>query len=556
MKLSNDPETLKITAGLVCVGLLLFGASINDPFHFDDVLILKDSNVTNPAQWSHFLNPIYLRQLTFFTFYLNHLIGGASPVGFHAVNIVLHIANAVLILLLLRRFLERWTAIAAAVIFLSHPIQTESVLYVYQRSILLACFFSLLGLIALAGNRHGWAAVLFLCAFESKESAIAIPLAVAVLWNHRYRISMAAASLTLGVAALGLLLYWEESTVGIGMMNTITPFSYFVTQTRVAYTYLRLLVFPYPQSLEYQFDEFQPLPQILGLSVILFGAWRMYRSAKWRVPGLAGLAFFILLAPTSSLVPSADAAFEHRLYLPMLAFAMLAGWSLAKLPRRTWILSGLVVVLAVLTVQRGRVWASDVSLWEDTVKHAPGKARVWFNLGGAYLELDPDKARGSFLRALELQRSFPEALYNLGLIEQRKANFPVAVAYYERAIAQQDGYWPAWNNMGNALVSMGESERALRSYERTLNLNPDYWPAQYNLAVVHYKNGRFDAAIPRLRTVLDWRPDDKEARRLLALALDRAGFRNEAAEELKKIGETGIAASTQIPETISEPSSP
>lgn len=145
------------------------------------------------------------------------------------------------------------------------------------------------------------------------------------------------------------------------------------------------------------------------------------------------------------------------------------------------------MVLAILTVQRGRVWASDVSLWEDTVTHAPGKARVWFNLRGGYLELDPDKARGSFLHALELQPSFPEAVYNLGLIEQRKANFPVAVAYYERAIAQQDGYWPAWNNMGNALVSMGESERALRSYERTLNLNPDYWPAQYNLAVVHYK---------------------------------------------------------------------
>jgi protein O-mannosyl-transferase len=162
MNLSNDPKALKVAACLICAGVLLFGASINDPFHFDDDLILRDSNVTNPARWIHFLNPLHLRQITFFSFYLNYLIGGDSPVGFHLVNIGLHIANAILLFLLLRRFFDFRIASAAAAIFLVHPIQTEPVLYIYQRSILLACFFSLLALIALAERRHGWAAVLFL----------------------------------------------------------------------------------------------------------------------------------------------------------------------------------------------------------------------------------------------------------------------------------------------------------------------------------------------------------------------------------------------------------
>src|SRR5215813_1025747 len=132
MKVSNDPFTLKIAAGLLLAGLLLFGASIGHPFHFDDALITNDSNVTNPARWVHFLNPLHLRQLTFFSFYLNHVVGGLNPFSYHAVNVFLHIANAVLFFYLLRRFVDRWLAGSAAVIFLVHPIQTEAVLYVYQ----------------------------------------------------------------------------------------------------------------------------------------------------------------------------------------------------------------------------------------------------------------------------------------------------------------------------------------------------------------------------------------------------------------------------------------
>ncbi len=179
MKLSNDPHALKVTAGLLLVGVLLFAPSFNDPFHFDDVLITNDTNVTNPAQLWHFFNPFHLRQLTFFTFYLNHLAGGLDPSGYHVVNVAIHIANVVLLFLLLGRFVERWIAVAAAAVFLVHPIQTSAVLYVYERSTLLACFFSLLALIALAERRTGWAAVLFILAFEGKESAIAVPLAVA-----------------------------------------------------------------------------------------------------------------------------------------------------------------------------------------------------------------------------------------------------------------------------------------------------------------------------------------------------------------------------------------
>ncbi len=181
MKLSNDPKAGRVAIGLFVAGLLLFGASFNDPFHFDDVLITNDANVTNPAQWAHFLNPLHPRQLTFFSFYLNHLMTGENAAGYHVVNVLFHIANAILLFILLGKFLERWVAVAAAAIFLVHPVQTEPALYIYQRSTLLACFFSLLALIALSEKRNWFAVILFICAFEGKESALAIPLAVGAL---------------------------------------------------------------------------------------------------------------------------------------------------------------------------------------------------------------------------------------------------------------------------------------------------------------------------------------------------------------------------------------
>jgi tetratricopeptide (TPR) repeat protein len=561
---------MKPTVGLIVAGVLLFAASLNDPFHFDDELIRIDSNVTTPARWAHFFNPFYLRQFTFFTFYLNHLAGGLNPAGYHAVNVLIHIANAVLLFLLLRRFVEPWVAGMAAALFLVHPVQTEAVLYVYQRSILLACFFSLLALIALANRRIGWAVLAFLLAFESKESALAVPLVVALflvpqrwreigdghatkapsdrsLTSRRLVVWLAAVVSVLALAAFALGLLADEKTVGL---NTgVRPLQYLLTQTRVVYTYLRLLVFPYPQSLEYEFPNAGGIWTVTGILLILIAGWR------WK--SLSILAFFILLAPTSSVIPSADAAFEHRLYLPMLAVSLFVAYLMSKIPwRRSWVAAGVLAVLAILTVRREAVWSSDIALWEDTSRRAPGKARVWFNLGGAYLNNDPAKARAAFLRALELQPHWPEALYDLGLIEQGKKNWSGALAYYQQALAQDPKYWPACNNIGNTLFAMGEGQRSVEFFERTLSLNPDYWPAQYNIAIVDFMGGRYRSATKRLRTVLDWRPDFYEARSLLATSLIRSGEQSLADQELKKLSEMNAAESRNTPTMILAPNRP
>jgi tetratricopeptide (TPR) repeat protein len=484
--------------------------------------------------------------------------------------VVIHIANAILLFSLLARFAggpadsyglaTRWIATAAAAIFLIHPIQTGAVLYVYERSTLLACFFSLLGLIALADRRTALAIILFVLAFEGKESAIAVPLAVAILYGGRAfkktRVVMFISALVLAIAALAVLAFWNEKTVGINAVAQVPPVRYLLTETRVAFTYLRLLLLPYSQSLEYDFHESGGMLTIAGILLILAAGYFLYRSERLKIEGLSILAFFILLAPTSSIIPSVDAVFEHRLYLPMLAFSLFAASLLARLPKRTAATTVVIAALAIVTVRRESIWGSEIRLWEDTAAKAPGKARVWFNLGGAYLNTDPDKARSAFQRALELQPHFPEAWYDLGIIEQQKSNWNAALADYGTAAAQQPDYWPALNNMANTLFALGQQDRALTYLRQTLDLNPNYWPAHYNTAIVLFTRGQYVDASRHLKIVLDWKPDFRDARFLLATSLSRAGYRSPADEEFRKLGAQYATEPMPPPTMMFAPSRP
>ena len=310
---------------------------------------------------------------------------------------------------------------------------------------------------------------------------------------------------------------------------------------------------PYPQSLEYDFrliqSPFDPIVilGLAGLVFLLFGARWLFRHPRFHWAGVGAGSFFILLLPTSSIIPSRDFAFEHRLYLPMLGFSLLVSFLVAGWRRRTVCLGLILVAFSVLTIDRGRVWASDVRLWQDATENAPGKARAWFNLGGAQLDSAPDRARVAFEQAIRLQPELPEAFYNLGVIEQGRGDNIAALGWYQRSVDQAPEYWPAINNMGNVRFSLGDHPGAITDFNRTLELNPEYWPAEYNLAIVYTAMARPADAVPKLRIVLDWSPDFREARYLLAVSLERLGRGREADEEFRKLSDSPTSEMDLVP---------
>lgn len=187
---------------LLATCLWTFRGSLWNPFHFDDALFLQSPQVADPGDPWYLLRPAQSRQLTYLTFYWNYRLGSTSPFGYHLVNLFLHLANVLaffcFVRLLLRHkaeasepWMQHWLPLAAAGIFALHPVQTEAVNYVYQRSTLLAALFTLLSMnsfLQARNPRHRrlWlyaSGVFFLLAVASKEVAVALPLLlVALLW--------------------------------------------------------------------------------------------------------------------------------------------------------------------------------------------------------------------------------------------------------------------------------------------------------------------------------------------------------------------------------------
>ncbi len=577
-----SPVRWIFVAGILCAGVWAFGHCVHNPFHFDDALFLQSPQVAVPGDATYLLGLNQTRQLTYLTFYLNYRIAQDSPWSYHLVNLILHLANVVAVfvfsgLLIVRMpgrldtFAIRWVPVAAAGIFALHPVQSEAVNYVYQRSTLLATFFSLLCLAAClraeSVRRKGplltASALFFILAVASMEEAFILPLVwVALLWaesgeettfravaaRSRWLLPTILAAACGGGWVLHALHKHGESTAGIaGWRQSL---HYLMSEIQVLATYLRILVWPSGLSLDH---EFRPAPFLslyailccLLLALIVLAA--LLTRRRWALPAFLIAAFLILLAPTSSLIPSADLLFEHRLYLPMAAFSILAAWVILGASRlacvsnprnraaAVLVMAGLLSIWGWMSRERTLLWGDNISLWSDSAAKSPGKARPHYNLGIALIAHDPARARTEFLETVRLQPDHSAALYNLGWLEQSSNRFDSATEYYRRAIQADPDNWQAHQNLGNLEILRGSAREAAQDLREVIRLKPDYWPAYRSLAILQLGTGDYASAVQTLLILEKQTPDPLDARYLLAQALMGTGRLAEAQAELRAI---------------------
>jgi len=559
--------------------------ALSNPFHFDDALFLQTVQVSKPSGPFFLLQPTQSRQLTYLTFYWSYRLSGTNPFGYHLTNLLLHLANVLGVYLFASVLLTQapdapagrvwpWIPLVAAALFAVHPIQSEVVNYAYQRSTLLAAFFSLLSMNAYLlcrWARRPWifravSVAAFVLAFASKESALVLPgLWVAYVWVHtddwhsfRARLSASWRAWVPLAAAMALGLTWflfnldrgGDRTIGLPM--TGESLRYFLNQVQVFATYLRMLVLPTGLSADH---DFQAAPLLSPysllcmalLAAILLGVHRLRRVSP--TPCFLAGSFLILLAPTSSFVPSADLLFEHRLYLPMIPASVLMAWSgvmlvvgravSRQLRQAIWIPSMVLVVAACALLFRHRtwIWGDNVRLWEDAASKAPWNVRAHYNLGVSLIGADAEKARAAFLEAAELRPGDAAALYNLGWLAQKAGRLGPALEYYRKALDADPRHWQAHQNLGNLLVLRGSSRDALREYQEVIRIRPDYWPAYQSLATVQVQLGNFKEALATLKTLRELQPDSLEARYLRAYVLVAEGSMAEAESELRFVAE-------------------
>lgn len=543
--LQRLPTDLYVFALIVLVGGVLYGQTLDVPWYFDDIpAIVNNPTIQNLGlAWRKLLSS---RGIVNFSFALNVSLGGLAPAGFHLVNIALHLCTSFFAYLLLKRVFpqNRFLALFAAMIFLVHPLQTQTVNYVVQRMAGMAGLFFFLSMyfytkgreaVAIAGTfGRKWQWLFFagallagVMALLAKQNTAVLPLAILlydrfflssakpIAWRRflRQGLWLLPVAIVIGyffyrdlLAPLlaGKLMMSIASTEDIYGAGPVAPVYYLFTEFSVLWLYLRLLFLPYGQTLDYGYPVVTTLwawPTLLALAGLLglgLLAWSL-RRIRPRISFAIGW-FFLLLAVESTLIPL-DPVFEHRLYLPIFAFAILAAdllagagaaWASAKYA----VAAVLVLVLCLLSWQRNSLWRDPVLFWADNVKKAPGAYRPVLSLADALFQQGRDAEavavyRENLPRLVESPAVFrnTKVLLNIGVAFQRTDDLASADKYLRLAVRSNPRYALAHYNLGVVQYHLDDKAAAVDSFAQAARLAPGNADALYNWAVTALETG-------------------------------------------------------------------
>lgn len=525
---------------IIATGTLVYCNTLHVPFYFDDVRnIVKNPLIKN---LNYFINPpdpggrdIYadfqIRSAAYLTFALNYAIHGLRVEGYHIVNILIHIINAVLVYglvilsfktpLLCRsaiKDLSHLIALFSALIFAPHPVQTQAVTYIVQRLASLATMFYLFSLLFYikwrlqqkSEERQKFSflksCLLYLASFssavlamKSKEIAFTLPLII-ILYefmffqgNVRKRvIFIVPILLTMLIIPLSFLAH-EKSLEGVEDIakalsgrGEVSRADYLMTQFRVIVTYFRLLVFPTNLNLDYDYPVYHSfsdprvfLSFLLLLGVSGAGLYLYYRS-RYSDYALRFTAFgifwvIITLSVESSIIPL-TLIFEHRLYLPSVGF----------------FISLLTIIFTV----------AELSYGKEAIKTTVFLlSLIVFLLAGA------------------------------GYYRNEVWNDPPA--FWKGVIRMSPGKGRPRSALGDAYMAEGRFNEASHEYQAALGLDPHDSVSQANLILIYVQQGRFEEVFKLYEEGLKAGADNAEFHNYVSLAYFRTGRPAEAERELR-----------------------
>jgi protein O-mannosyl-transferase len=563
VRIGSRPFPLDVLAIalLLAAGLFAYHNSLHGAFVFDDVPAIPQ-NPTIRALWppSAVLSPPPLtsvtgRPLVNLSLALNYALGGESVESYHVVNLAIHLLTALVLFGIIRRTLHglgleirEATGIAtvAALLWVVHPLTSESVDYTIQRTELLMGLFFLLTLYSAirafeSHGKWGWyaaAVASFALGMGSKEVIVVAPVIVLVYdWLFRSP-SLSDAfrrhwRLYAGFVAVLVLFVLLVATrfrdVFAGMVDrAVTPWNYALTQSGVIVHYLRLAVWPHPLVGDYDgwpiaMSAGSVLPFLaIVVALVALTLWGLARRQKL---AFLGVWFFFILAPTSSFRPiPSEIAGERRMYLPLAAVVVLlvlAGRALFSrwgAPRTAAItaIAVLAVTLAVVTVRRHDVYRTTLSFWSDVVAKRPDNPRAHMQLGDYFRARKEDKeALAHYLEAVRLRPGSAKAQYDLGIVLASQGRLDEAIEHYRETLRLLPENASAHNNLAAALVSRRDLDGAIEHYQEAIRIEPRHAIAHYNLALALGQRGRTEEEIQHLEEAVRLQPNFTQARQTL-----------------------------------------
>lgn len=595
----KDAEGGRPSAWLCTVFIVLAGSAVylNS---FSGVFLLDDNRHIVENTRIQRLMPILpllesRRPVVTFTLAVNYAIGKLNPWGYHLLNLLVHLAAGLALFGVVRRtlHLDRFSnttagsanglALAVSLIWLVHPLQTQSVTYVIQRGeslmglFYLTCLYCTIRGASRAGASRGWyvfAAMACALGMASKGVMVTAPVvillydrvflsrSIVTAVRRRWALYLALTATWLILPLLGLAGVFRTDLVGRATVGFsykgISAGQYALSQPGVILHYLQLCVRPVGQCLDYVWP---PVPNLSAAAKPLTVLLLMLAGTAWalvRRPWIGFLAasFFVILSPTSSIIPIKDLAFEHRMYLPsaaVIALLTIGGcWIVSTwLARRGVSRAGagririgvtalVVVALGFATVRRNRVYHSHEAMWKNVLARNDDHPRAHLGLGRAFERQGRlEEALSEYETAVRLDSKFPEALTNLGLALSKLGREEEGMEHLEQAIRLQPRLVKAYLNLASVhlrnkrLDENKRLEEAIAVYRRGLHEVPGWAEGHKDIGLFLAMREDLDSALEHFNKLIKLSPRSAEAHCLLGMALRQAGRTDEAIAALR-----------------------
>ena len=536
--------------------------------------------------------------LLFTSFWCEYQLWEADTLGYHVVNVALHVLNAVLLWFLLRRLSVPGAWLAAAV-FALHPVHTESVAWITERKNVLSGLFYLLAVLAYLRfeppessvriSRRAWrfyvlAGVCFVCALLSKTATCTLPVVILlVLWWKRKRLVLRnvlplAPLFGVGIA-LSLVTVWVERYT-VQAQGADWAFSFFercLIAGRTLCFYAGKLIWPTDLAFIYPrwaidtgvwWQWLFPSAAVLVIAALWFSQHRMGKA-----PLVAALLFAGTLAPVLGLLDFFMMRYsfvaDHFQYLasigPIALGVGLLTWACGRMRAAglttpavpapvdgvrvgAWLASGfLLAALGLLTWRQAHMYNDRVTIWRDTLQKNPECWLAHNNLGVMLHERgELDLARGHYAEALRLRDHFRQAHFNMGrllvdlagvdqVVETADEMIEMGIRHLERTLEIRPDVADAHDKLGWALAHQGRQDDAIEHYKTALELNPELYQAHINLASILYDQERFEETLAHYVVATQLEPETPLAYKKLTAALVGRGRIDEAVRAVERL---------------------
>jgi tetratricopeptide (TPR) repeat protein len=474
---------------LVVVSFLMYSNTLKNPFIWDDKGIIED--LSKPEYQKHlknpffFLTPSYWKEYTKFhdvdayvpvspirmlSLNIDYKIWKLNPLGYHLTNIFIHIANVILVyLLIVSIFGSQKLAFFSSLIFSVHPMHTESINWIKNRIDMIATFFMMLSFLFFVKfekeKKNLWlylvSIISFFFALLSKEISVTLPAVLLFYifcfvdrreWNRKIILTIPFWLVN------GLYFYFTQVILKKGLKLPLVTqleldlYSNILLVFKTIVYYIKFLLFPFEFNLDrtvevsrFIVEDYNWLWVVIVIGLIYFAIHFFKKGSN--ILAFSIFWFFITISPVSNIIYLAPRPIaEQRLYLPSLGFCLLVGWAILNFSnffnisnslnlKFGYILLVLVVgVYSIFVIRRNFDWSDEILLWTKTAEKSKGNPRPWFNLGEAYFrKSEIEKAKLYFEKSLKVAPSYPPAHRGLAFVYFKTGEIEKAIRHFQMA---------------------------------------------------------------------------------------------------------------------------